>query len=461
MAELFAGKHVTLDAVLGARESRAERQNELRGKHLCAVVSYTLNIAGPVKRFPLGDRCFYEGKKEIEKQFARLAPASAFPCFHFDAETGLECLWAVDVDAIKLKSAMAALEEWHPLGRLFDIDIITKDGEKLSRSIVGLPERSCLVCAEPGGGCARNRTHPLDEIQRRTHSIIENYFHQKDARLIAKNALRALLYEVSATPKPGLVDRYDSGAHSDMDFFTYIDSTSALAAYFHDMVAAGAAGRNTPPEALLTRLRFRGVAAEDEMFAATGGVNTHKGLIFSLGIICAAFGWHGAPFPAVDTVLQTAAEIAAPALCKDLEGVTPQNAATHGEAVFAKYGISGIRGEAAAAFPSVRFWGLPALRKALSSGKSYNDAGVETLLHLTAHVIDTNIISRSSSEVLKTLQEKLQAFFETQPDNTAVLEHAAQLNALFIKDNISPGGCADLLAITYMMYFMEAEARSA
>jgi len=464
MPDPFAGKHVTLEAVLRARESRVERQNELRGKYLCALISYTLNIAGPVKRFALGDRCFYEGKKEIEKQLTRLTSGkisclACSPCLT-DAETGLECLWVVDADAMKLKFAMAALEEWHPIGRLLDIDIIANDGEKISRGAVGLPERSCLVCAEPGGSCARNRAHPLDEIQRRTYSIIENYFHQKEARFITQNTLRALLYEVSATPKPGLVDRYDSGAHSDMDFFTYIDSTSALAAYFNDMALMGMASRNTSPETLLARLRLRGIAAEEEMFAATGGVNTHKGLIFSLGIICAAFGWHGVPFPAADAVLQTAAKIAAPALYKDFEGITPQNALTHGEAIFAKYGISGIRGEAAAAFPSVRFWGLPALRKALSSGKSYNDAGVEALLHLAAHVIDTNIISRSSSEVLKILQEKLQAFLDTQPDNAAVLDYAAGLNAQFIEDNISPGGCADLLAITYMLHFMEAETFS-
>jgi len=459
MSEPGAEKHATLEAMLRARENRVELQNEFRLKHSCAVVSYTLNIAGPLKRFPLGDRCFYEGKKEIEKQFGRkgrFSAESAFSCLT-DAETGLECLWAVDADPVKLKSAMAAIEEWHPLGRLFDIDVIAKGGNKISRDAIGLPERACLVCAESGAGCARSRAHPLDEIQRRTRSIIEAYFQQRDARFIAKNAVRALLYELSVTPKPGLVDRWDSGAHSDMDFFTYIDSTSALAAYFHDMAAAGIAGRssqNIPPETLFARLRCRGIEAEEEMFAATGDVNTHKGLIFSLGIICAALGYHGFPFPNPDTVLQTAAQIAGSALHNDLGRVTPQNAVTHGEAIFAKYGVSGIRGEAAAAFPSVRLWGLPILQKAIANGNSYNDAGVETLLHLAAHVTDTNIISRSNPNVLKTLQINLQTFLDTQPDNAAMLDYAARLNDQFIKDNISPGGCADLLAITYMLHFV-------
>jgi len=454
-------KYVTLEVMLAAREARAVKQGELLAEHSCAVISYMLNIAGPVKRFPLGDQCFYEGKKEIEKQLARLGFAgdNSLSCQPYltDAETGLECLWVVDADALKLKSEMAAIEEYSQLGRLFDIDVISKKGEKISRGDVGLPERQCLICSEPGAGCARNRTHPLEEIQRAAHSIIENYFRRKDAQVIAKNAVRALLYEISATPKPGLVDRRDSGAHSDMDFFTYIDSTSALAAYFEDMAERGAVSRGFPPEGLLPRLRQRGIVAEEEMFAATGGINTHKGLIFSMGIICAAFGWHGSPFPDSDTVLQTAAKIAAPALYKDLEGVTPQNAATKGEAAFAKHGLSGIRGEAAGAFPAVRVWGLPVLKNAAANSKSLNDAGVEALLHLISNVVDTNIIGRSNKEILKTLQDNLRAFLSASPDNTAILEHSARLNELFIKDNISPGGCADLLAVTYIMYFMELE----
>ena len=449
---LYTGKHVTLEAVLSSRENRVKRQNALKRRHSSAVVSYTLNIAGPVKRFPLGDRCFYAGKAEIEKQLSRNGWI-AFDVVLTDDETGLEYLWAVDAEALKLKSAMAALEETHPLGRLFDVDVIAKDGGKISRDMIELPERACLVCGKPGAGCARSRAHPLDEILSRTISIMEDYFNQKDARFIAQSAVRALLYEVAVTPKPGLVDRWDNGAHNDMDFFTFIDSTTALSDYFHDMAATGIASRGVPPPNLLTRLRSLGIVAEEEMFSVTGGVNTHKGLIFSLGIICAALGYHGSPFPCSDTVLQTTAQIAAPALYNDLKGITPQNAVTHGEAVFAKYGISGIRGEAAAAFPSVRFWGLPVLQKAVENGKSYNDAGVETLLHLVAHATDTNIVSRSSPEVLETLQISLRNFLDTQPDNAGLLEYAARLNMRFIKENISPGGCADLLAITYMLYF--------
>jgi holo-ACP synthase/triphosphoribosyl-dephospho-CoA synthase len=283
---------------------------------------------------------------------------------------------------------------------------------------------------------------------------MEDHFHRKDAQFIAENAVRSLLYEASATPKPGLVDRLNNGAHDDMNFFTFIDSTSMLFTYFYDMAHAGLTSRNIRPENLLARLRHRGITAEEEMFSATGGINTHKGLIFSMGIICAACGYLGPPFNSLDAVLQTAAQIAAPALCNDLKGITVQNSITHGQTIFAKFGVTGIRGEATEGFPSVRFWGLPVLRKAIKSGSSYNDAGIETLLHLIANVNDTNIISRSNPETLKTLQTRLQAFLNAQPDNKAVLEYAAHLDTQFINENISPGGCADLLAITYMLHFL-------
>src|SRR4051812_47765287 len=105
---------------------------------------------------------------------------------------------------------------------------------------------------------------------------------------ISQKALLSLLYEVSASPKPGLVDRYNQGAHKDMDFFTFMASSAALSNYFNDCVAEGVKYSGQNPQELFFSLRSLGVDAEKSMFEATDNVNTHKGLIFSLGIICAA-----------------------------------------------------------------------------------------------------------------------------------------------------------------------------
>ena len=125
-----------------------------------------------------------------------------------------------------------------------------------------------------------------------------------NADRIASYAVEALLVEAAATPKPGLVDRANNGAHGDMDFFTFQKSAAALAPYFTEFVRAGA-GEGRSLHTLLSELRPIGRAAESAMYARTGGVNTHKGAIFSFGVLLGAAGWisvHGKPLMA-DAVL--------------------------------------------------------------------------------------------------------------------------------------------------------------
>lgn len=101
-------------------------------------------------------------------------------------------------------------------------------------------------------------------------------------------AYEALLAEVNATPKPGLVDRANAGAHTDMDHGTFLLSAEALRPWFREFARLGEASAPKAPEAVLPSLRPAGIAAEEAMFAATGGVNTHKGAIFSLGLLTTA-----------------------------------------------------------------------------------------------------------------------------------------------------------------------------
>lgn len=108
---------------------------------------------------------------------------------------------------------------------------------------------------------------------------------------IAAFAVESMLYEVAATPKPGLVDRANNGAHNDMDFFTFMSSAAALHDTFDLMIKLGVQKQSSPIQELLPMLRKEGRLAEKKMFEATGGVNTHKGMIFSLGILCGCCGW--------------------------------------------------------------------------------------------------------------------------------------------------------------------------
>lgn len=271
---------------------------------------------------------------------------------------------------------------------------------------------------------------------------------------IASLACKALLYEVAISPKPGLVDRFNNGAHTDMDMFTFIGSAAALTPYFRDMAREGLEFPG-PIGTILPRLRPRGVRAEKEMFRETGGVNTHKGLVFSMGVFCVAAGHlRGRALPFTEENFLGVCAAVTAETPGELAGPPQTYAATHGQRVHARFGMTGIRGEAAAGYPNIRRHGLPVLRRALAEGNSFNDAGVATLLHLVAHVEDTNIVSRSDAETLKRVQAETRAFLESGPGMTAMLRFAARLDERFIQEHISPGGSADLLALTCFLHFI-------
>ena len=108
------------------------------------------------------------------------------------------------------------------------MDVLDQEGKSVSRTSMSFPQRRCLVCGKDAKLCARSRAHSVEELQSRIAMLIDAYFRDKEADRFASCACRALLYEASVTPKPGLVDRCNSGSHTDMDFFTFSDSVSAL-----------------------------------------------------------------------------------------------------------------------------------------------------------------------------------------------------------------------------------------
>jgi holo-ACP synthase/triphosphoribosyl-dephospho-CoA synthase len=142
-------------------------------------------------------------------------------------------------------------------------------------------------------------------------------------------------------------------------------------------------------------------------------------------------------------------------LLKDFENVTKENAKTYGEKLYADYNITGIRGEAANGFSSVIKYGLPVLKDLMVKDLSLNDAGALTLLNLIANVKDTNVISRSDILTQAKVQKDIKSFINQNKLENISTNYIEKLDKQFINMNISPGGCADLLAITYMLYFIE------
>ena len=280
-----------------------------------------------------------------------------------------------------------------------------------------------------------------------------------NADRIASYAVEALLVEAAATPKPGLVDRANNGAHEDMDFFTFQKSAAALAPYFTEFVRAGAGeGEGRSLYTLLSELRPIGRAAESAMYARTGGVNTHKGAIFSFGVLLGAAGWisaHGKPLMA-DAVLNAVRIICAGLCHTDYGGQfdTPQ---TKGQAAYLTYGLTGVRGEAEAGFPLVWDYALPLYRVRRAKHAPLNDALVDVLLVLMAHNMDTNILGRHDLAMLQRVQEEADRIaklggMRTERGRAALQAFDAQL----IDAWVSPGGSADLAAVTHFLYEIES-----
>ncbi len=263
---------------------------------------------------------------------------------------------------------------------------------------------------------------------------------------VARLARRALEEEVLLTPKPGLVDRANSGAHRDMDCETFLRSAAALEPCFARLAQIGMELAALPAGETLSHLRPIGLEGERAMYAATGGVNTHKGALFSMGLLCASAGRLLARGQglAAQSVCRAAAETAS-GISRELTGRD-----THGLLACAAYGGRGVRGEAEDGFPSVLEVALPAYRNARQT-RSHEEAALCALLALMAEVDDTTVLHRGGRKGLEWLQREAKDLLaDVSPDGLRALDERC------ISRNLSPGGSADLLAVMLFLLSLTA-----
>lgn len=455
------GPEITLMEVLDNREYRATKQQELLHAHHQTLVCLTLNIAGPQKVNRLIHKGYLEGKSALLRKLL----AADIPLLleeEIIENTGYEGFFVVAGNAADVKRITLELEDAHPLGRLYDFDVLSCDGEKLSREDFGFPGRTCLLCGQPAFLCGRNRTHSAKELYQRAMEILEDYFTETFAARMAGLCTKGMTYEVMTTPKPGLVDRHHTGSHTDMDIGLFTDSIDALYSYFSDCARLGLSfgdkenAAEQLPE-LFSQLRNRGQQAETEMLAVTNGVNTHKGLVFSGGILCGACGFCYSQTGSWDddTLSDCCRNMLAP-LASDFAAMSMREPVTHGEKLYHAYGLKGIRGEAMEGFPTLFTVGLPIFRQMRQKGFSWYRAGRITLLYLMAKGEDTNIITRSDYPTFQLLQKELKQFLDAHaPESYNDIQIMQELDDWFVSKNISPGGSADLLALTYFLAFAE------
>ena len=434
---------VSITQILDAREQRVIHQKELLERYGKSLICFTMNIAGPVKDSDLIRAGFSLGDRLLSAQLK----GSGIRILHREADfspTGPTGFYVADADALTLKKLTCQVEDHSPVARLFDMDILAADGSKYSREQLGLESRKCLLCENDARICGRSRAHTVEQLQEETTRLLQKAIGEDLARQIASMAVQSLLWEVCTTPKPGLVDCQNSGSHTDMDIFTFCASAAALHPYFEDCVRIGLDTARLSPEETFSKLRFPGKMAEQTMLAATGGVNTHKGAIFSLGILCAAFG--RTQSADAEILLRQCAQMTQ-GLCSRELGAS----VSHGQTLYAKYGTRGVRGQAEDGFPAVQT-GLDILKKGLAQGLSLNDAGCAALLHMMLQAEDSNLLHRSDPDTCNKTLEEIAALLAENPYPTQ-----AQLQILdvdFIKKNLSPGGSADLLAMVYFLHLL-------
>ncbi len=453
--------------VLAARDERAAARAELRQRHGLPVVSMTANMAGAEKYNDDTVNLLYDALAVLR---GRLRDAGFAPREErlLHAAGGPSAILAVAGDPAALKRLGIDLEEELAGGRLLDIDVFDAAGRQLGRADLGLPPRACLLCGGPAAVCVRSAAHDQEAVLAAMRRLV--LCHRAGAtrrwppvaETAATAALAAMLMEIACTPAPGLVDRANSGAHGDMDFFTFLKSSAALAPYLLRCAAAGAGHAGRPAE-LLPVLRAIGGEGEQAMFAATGGVNTQKGLLFILGVLAAAaaLAARSTPKPAAAAIAALAGAVCEGIVERELAALKEKAAAgkpTAGERLYLEHGITGIRGEMAAGLPAVTETGLPVFRAALADGLPLNDALAQALLALMTVAEDTTVVNRHGPAALAAVRREAAAVLAAGGVRTAAgLLAAAELDRDFIRRNISPGGAADLLAATYFLHTVEAE----
>jgi len=354
----------------------------------------------------------------------------------------------VHLSLTEIKQIGEDFEENHALGRFIDVDINDQQGIGVSSG----KSKICFFCHEkPAIECRRENAHDFDALRSYMFSEMAIYCRKQKEEMISKKissmALKAILAEISLTPKPGLVDKYSCGSHADMNYQTFMDSTVAISPFFGELIHEGFNFNKDDIIKALPVIRNIGLRMEGAMYGATHNINTQKGIIFLMGLSLFACG---RLFRQNDHFDKEEFQTILKSICKDLVvkelGGLTHPAKSHGENIFLKYGYTGARGEAESGFRAVFDYGLPQL---IAIADLTDEAMTKCLLVLAVNNNDTNILFRSNPEVLNRFKGLCDAALKdfNEANYSAVIDFCTV-------ENISPGGSADLLAVTIFVWLM-------
>lgn len=436
------------------REKRVETQNYLIEKFKKPILVLRGNYPGEDKNNFIPTDIVKIISKDIEEIFNLKIINKKI----LNSIEGITYIFSIDSFGKNIKKIAMEIEETHILGRCVDIDVFDENGYPFSRSDFGGTKRKCFLCQEMAFVCGRNKTHSIQEVQNFIRKKYEEYLALKEEKEILSEtlgnfALKSLILEVSAAPSFGLVSPLTNGAHRDMDFFTFIHSSFSISKYFKDVVSVSYSSLSL--DLIFSKIRYLGKIAEIEMFKATKNVNTHKGMIFLMGIslACAAKAkFDGKSFSFISNYIKHMCRD----ILKDFENLENKTSLTHGEVLYIKHGISGVRGIVKDGLFIIFQGSLDIFNDSLLKDESINCAMVRTLIFLMSNLEDTTILHRHNLDILMEIQKnakELHSTFNNCSIDKAILE---ELEKNYIDRNISPGGSADLLAITMFFHYCES-----
>jgi triphosphoribosyl-dephospho-CoA synthase len=264
------------------------------------------------------------------------------------------------------------------------------------------------------------------------------------SKQLAGLVVSALIDEVTLTPKPGLVDMRSRGAHRDLSWDLMCHSAWALHPTFHAMAVAGHC--IAEPQRLRETIGRIGRDGEAAMMQATGGINTHRGAIWALGLLVTAAAQRGS------SLAPAAVASRAGALARRHDRFAPAVTGNKGERACRQYGVGGARAQAHAGFPHVISTALPCLEHSRRRGDSENAARLNALLSVIAALDDTCVLSRGGTAALSAVQSGAHKVLavggaDSLHGKTALRHFEEDLLAR----HVSPGGAADLLAATLFL----------
>lgn len=246
--------------------------------------------------------------------------------------------------------------------------------------------------------------------------------------IIAHLATQALQAELDTTPKPGLVDKDNNGAHRDMDYALMQRSIHTLHPYFVQLARLGFA--DTLPTH--TAIRDIGIEAEKAMLSATNGVNTHKGALFSMGLAVVAAA-HEKDTDSLQTTI------------KALAASFPDTNGTHGsKAKLLSKGTTAIKGALDNAREGYEMLFAEWLPFYIERRKEHDAYTLhKTLLRIMCDLDDTNVIYRTDLATAEEVKQEARALLDSF--SKAALK---DMDRRYTARNISPGGAADMLSLT-------------